>query len=93
MGRNESQPPRPEKLPVKYHAGFNKSAKDFTYYFYVRGSSDTGSVDPTDYCGVTSVTADDDKPIGFFAKDLEAQADGMKNHVSSLTNIIKGDTK
>jgi len=98
--KNESQPRRPVSLPVKYHAGFNKSAEDFTYYFYFRGSSDTGSVAAPVNHAIESLTQSTDQVRNYTATlslssqsltyKASSQADGMKNHVSSLTKIIKG---
>ncbi|MCK5099898.1 MAG: hypothetical protein KAR45_17435, partial [Desulfobacteraceae bacterium] len=84
QNRDETLAPRPAKLPANLHSGFNKCAKDFTYYFYFRGNENKSSISTVEYCGVTSVTDDDDNLLGFVEIALEPGA-----WISELATIAK----
>lgn len=84
QNKDETLLPRPEKLPANLHSGFNKCAKDFTYFFYFRKSENTNVISAVEYCGVTSVTDDDDNLLGFVEIALEPGA-----WISELSDIAK----
>ncbi len=69
--KDESLESRPQNLPENLYKGFNKCAKDFTYFFYFRGDQSHNSSSAVEYCGASSVTDDDDNLLGFIEIALE----------------------
>ncbi|MCK5097384.1 MAG: hypothetical protein KAR45_04735, partial [Desulfobacteraceae bacterium] len=83
QNKEENLPPRPEQLSTNLHSGFKKSAEDFTYYFYFKGSENTNASSTVEYCGVTSVTDEDDNLLGF--AEIALQPGAWINELGDVT--------
>ncbi len=76
--------PRRTELPNQVRSIFNESARDFGFHFYFRGNESLADIFPLEYCGVSVVTDDDDKIIGFIELGVDTQ-----HWLTSLANLTK----
>lgn len=60
-------------LPAALSPVFQAASEDFTFHYYFRGTENSSSPFPVEYCLVTSITDFDDNLIGYAELALEAR--------------------
>lgn len=64
---------RTGSIPAALSTIFKKAAEDFSYHYYFRGTENSTSSFPIEYCLVTSITDFDDNVLGYAELALEAR--------------------
>lgn len=78
----KERPLRSGSLPPALDSIFKDAAKDFTFHYYFRGTENSPSPFPVEYCLVSSITDFDDNLIGYAELALET-----KRWVSTIAEL------
>jgi methyl-accepting chemotaxis protein len=79
---------RTGSLPAALNAIFHEAAADFSYHYYFRGTENSSTPFPVEYCLVTSITDFDDNVLGY--AELALEAGHWIKSISELTGSVVG---
>jgi methyl-accepting chemotaxis protein len=81
-------PLRAEKLPSALETTYGESRQNLSIRTYFRGIEASERLFPAEYCGMTTVTDDDNQPLGFV--ELAAASDSWLKEIAANTRCAVG---